>query len=101
MIKSFSSPLAERIFYGDSLTKKERKAVGSLNISKAADRLRQLHTADEKALLTALYLHYHKLHGTARYSIDADSRRSPWRITFCWENEDMKNVELVEIEDTH
>ena len=101
MIKSFSSPLAEKMFYGDSLTKKERMVVGSLNTGKAADRLRQLHTADEKTLLTAPYLHYHKLRGTTRYSIDADSRRSPWRITFCWENEELKNVELVRIEDPH
>lgn len=101
MIKSFSGQLAERIFYDECLTKQDRKAAGELNVSKAASRLRQLHTADEKALLTAPYLHYHKLQGSDRYSVDADSRRSPWRITFSWENDEMKHVELVKIEDTH
>jgi len=101
MIKSFSGKTAEKIFYGDALTKKERKSIGALNTGKAADRLRQLNTADEKSLLTAPYLHYHKLQGTDRYSIDADSRRSPWRITFTWQNDEMQNVELVNIEDTH
>ena len=42
-----------------------------------------------------------KLKGTARHSIDADSRKSQWRITFQWENSQMKNVQLVKIEDTH
>jgi plasmid maintenance system killer protein len=43
----------------------------------------------------------HKLQGTDRYSIDAEARNSKWRITFSWENEEMKDVELVKIEDTH
>lgn len=101
MIKSFSSPITEKIFNGEALTKKERKSIGSLNISKSQKRLAQLHTADQKALLMAPYLHYHKLQGSDFYSIDADARNSQWRITFCWENEEMINVELVKIEDTH
>ena len=101
MIKSFASPVTEKIFLGGKLTKKERKSIGALNVTKASERLVQLHTADEKALLTAPYLHYHKLQGSDLYSIDADARNSKWRITFCWENEEMKDVELVEIENTH
>lgn len=46
-------------------------------------------------------LHYHKLHGEGRYSIDANSRNTKWRITFAWANEELTDVELVEIEDTH
>jgi len=41
------------------------------------------------------------LKGTNRYSIDADSRKSLWRITFEWEDDEMKDVLLVKIEDTH
>jgi len=36
-----------------------------------------------------------------RHSIDANSRRSKWRITFAWKNEQLSDVELVKIEDTH
>ena len=101
MIKSFSSLVTEKIFNGDALTKKERKSIGSLNVIKASERLVLLHTADEKVLMTAPSLRYHSLKGSDLYSIDADARNSKWRITFCWENEEMKNVELVKIEDTH
>jgi plasmid maintenance system killer protein len=52
-------------------------------------------------LLLAPFLHYHKLKGTTLYSIDADSRKFPWRITFHWENAKMKDVPLVKIEDPH
>jgi plasmid maintenance system killer protein len=60
-----------------------------------------LNEANEKSLLLIPALHYHKLKGTTKYSIDADSRKSPWRITFHWEDSEMENVELVRIEDTH
>jgi len=55
MLKSFASPVTEKIFLGGKLTKKERKSIGALNVTKASERLIQLHTADEKALLTAPY----------------------------------------------
>ena len=71
------------------------------NLKKAYERLNTLDEADEKFLLLSPQLHYHRLQGTGRFSIDADSRRSPWRITFAWENDELKNVELVRIEDTH
>jgi len=60
-----------------------------------------LATANEKRLMMAKHLHYHSLHGDARYSIDADSRRSPWRITFLWDGDEMADVLFVKIEDTH
>ena len=60
-----------------------------------------LDAADEKKLLLTPFLHYHKLKGSHRYSIDAASRNSPWRITFEWENSELKNVALVRIQDTH
>ena len=101
MIKSFSNELTRKIYTGETLTKKERKQIGSLKINKAQERLTILNDATENNLLTAPSLHYHSLHGTEKYSIDADSRNSPWRITFQWENEDMVNVECVRIEDTH
>ena len=70
-------------------------------MEKAETRLDQLDSAEEKDLLLAAHLFYHNLKGTKRYSIDADSRKSPWRITFVWEDDEMKDVRLVKIEDTH
>lgn len=101
MIKSFASKTAEKIYLSVPLTKKERKSLGNLDVDKATARLILLHNATEKQLLTAPALHYHKLHGTNRYSIDANSRNSPWRITFSWENDELTNVTLVNLEDTH
>ena len=43
-------------------------------------------TAIVEASPEAVVLHYHKLHGTKRYSIDANARASKWRITFTWAN---------------
>ena len=54
-----------------------------------------------KDLLTLHSLHYHKLHGTGRYSIDANSRNSKWRITFAWVDQALTDVSLVKIDDTH
>jgi hypothetical protein len=54
-----------------------------------------------KDLLTLHSLHYHKLHGTKRYSIDANARASKWRITFAWTNQELTDVSLVKVEDTH
>lgn len=101
MIKSFANSVTEKVFLGEALNKKERKLLGSLNLKKAAERLVLLYIAEEKMLLSSPALHYHKLQGSDRYSIDADARNSKWRITFCWENKEMKDVELVRIEDTH
>lgn len=101
MIKSFADPLAEKLFLGSEITRKEANKLGTLNPVKAFERLAILNEADEKSLLLIPALHYHKLKGTSKYSIDADSRKSPWRITFQWENAEMKNVELVRIEDPH
>jgi plasmid maintenance system killer protein len=86
---------------GGELTRKEANRLGALNPVKAFERLAVLNEADEKALLLIPALHYHKLKGTSKYSIDADSRKSPWRITFQWENSEMNHVELVKVEDTH
>ncbi len=101
MIKSFAGSLTEKIFRGDDLTKKEAKQLGGIRIDKAQERLLILHHSTEKDLLTLHSLHYHKLHGTGRYSIDADSRVSQWRITFAWAGEELADVSLVKIEDTH
>ncbi|MES2982248.1 MAG: type II toxin-antitoxin system RelE/ParE family toxin [Verrucomicrobiota bacterium] len=101
MIKSFADSLTKKIFLHAEVSRKELKLLGTLNTVKASERLAILHAADEKALLLTPALHYHKLKGTNKFSIDADSRKSPWRITFQWENMEMKNVELVKIEDTH
>lgn len=101
MIKSFSDKATKKLFLGESLNQKERRTFGAMNVRKAAERLFLLDSADEKALLTAPALRYHKLHGTDRFSIDADSRKSKWRITFTWENDEATNVCLVKIEDTH
>ena len=101
MIKSFADPLTEKLFLGSEITRKEANKLGTLNPVKAFERLAILNEADEKSLILIPALHYHKLKGTSKYSIDADSRKSPWRITFQWENAEMKNVELVRIEDPH
>jgi len=101
MIKSFADALTEKIFRGDDLTKKEARQLGDIRIDKAQERLLILHHSAEKDLLTLHSLHYHKLHGTGRYSIDANSRNSKWRITFAWADQALTDVSLVKIEDTH
>jgi plasmid maintenance system killer protein len=101
VIKSFADTTRETIFLGGQPSRKDLKKLGGLNIAKAFERLTMLDAADEKRLLLSPSLHYHKLKGSSRYSIDADSRTSPWRIIFQWENDEMKNVQLVTIEDTH
>ena len=101
VIQSFADSTTEKLFLGEELNRKEINRLGSLDAVKAFERLAILNEADEKSLLLMPFLHYHKLKGSARYSIDADSRKSPWRITFRWENAQMKNVQLVKIEDTH
>ncbi len=101
MIRSFADATTEKLFLGEELSRKETNKLGTLNPIKAFERLAILNEADEKSLLRLPALHYHRLKGTPKYSIDADSRKSPWRITFQWENQEMKDVELVRIEDTH
>lgn len=101
VIRSFADTTTEKLFLGEDLSRREANKLGTLNPVKAFERLALLNEADEKSLLLIPALHYHKLKGTPKYSIDADSRKSPWRITFQWENSEMKNVELVNIEDTH
>jgi plasmid maintenance system killer protein len=101
VIRSFSDPTAEKVFLGEKLSRKEEKALGGLKIEKAQERLAILNQATERDLLNLGSLNYHKLHGTGRYSIDADSRKSKWRITFAWSNDELSDVELVKIEDTH
>ena len=93
--------LTEKLFLGAEMSRKEINKLGTLNAVKAFERLAILNEADEKSLMLIPLLHYHKLKGTAKYSIDANSRKSPWRITFQWEDAEMTNVELVRIEDTH
>ncbi len=101
MIKSFSTRVCEKIFLGEALTKKERRSLGELDLGKTKRRLEMLDEATEKDLLLLPSMKYHHLKGTNRYSIDADKRNSPWRITFSWENEEMKDVEFMKIDDTH
>ena len=101
MIKSFSTRVSEKIFLGEALTKKERKSLGELDLEKSKRRLEMLDEATEKDLLLLPSMKYQHLKGSDRYSVDADKRNSPWRITFSWENEEMKDVEFVKIEDTH
>jgi plasmid maintenance system killer protein len=101
VIRSFSDPVAEKIFRGEKLSRKEQNSLGDLRLEKAQERLVILNQAAERDLMNLQSLHYHKLHGEGRYSIDANSRNSKWRITFTWANEELTDVELVEIEDTH
>jgi plasmid maintenance system killer protein len=101
MIKSFADPLTEKIFRGEDLTKKDGSQLGDIRIDKAQERLLILHHSAEKDLLTLHSLDYHKLHGTGRYSIDANSRASKWRITVVWADQELTDVSLVTIEDTH
>ncbi len=101
MILSFADTLTKKLFLGEGMSRREINKLGTLNPVKAFERLAILNEADEKILRLIPALHYHKLLGTSKYSIDADSRKSPWRITFQWKNSEMQNVELVKIEDTH
>lgn len=101
MIVSFADALTEKVFLGETLTRRDIRKLGDLNIDKAQERLVVLSQTAERDLLALTFLHYHKLHGTGRYSIDADSRRSKWRITFAWTGDDHMDVQLVLIEDTH
>jgi plasmid maintenance system killer protein len=101
VILSFADAFTEKIFKGERLTRQEAKALGDLRINKAQERLQLLNAATEKQLLLTPPAHYHALKGTNRYSIDANNRSSKWRITFSWEKDNLSNVELVTIEDTH
>ncbi|MFT5633176.1 MAG: plasmid maintenance system killer protein [Rubritalea sp.] len=100
MIESFSDSLTEKIFNQDDLTRKEIRSLGALNIHKAAERLHLLNKMTEKDLLQTPSLKYHTLNN-GRYSIDADSRKSKWRITFQWDDDELVDVSFVKIEDTH
>lgn len=101
MIRSFADETTAKIFRGDSLTRKEERSLRDLKVKKAYERLLLLNAATEKDLLLYPALHYHSLKGTTRYSIDADSRNSKWRITFAWADQALTDVSLVTIEDTH
>ncbi len=101
MIRSFADSVTEKLFRGDELTRKEMKGLGDLRMEKAQERLAILNQSSERDLLNLRSLSYHKLHGEGRYSIDANSRSSKWRITFAWANEELTDVQLVRIEDTH
>ena len=101
MIASFADSATEKIFLGEELTRKESRKLGGLDVDKAQERLAILNQATERDLLTLPALHYHALRGIKRYSIDASSRQSKWRITFAWKDENLCDVELVKIEDTH
>lgn len=101
VILSFDDKAAEKIFADKTLTQKEMKKLGGLNVKKAESRLQMLNQATEKNLIAAASLYYHSLSGSKRYSIDADVRKSKWRITFTWDDDAKKNVQLVRIEDTH
>lgn len=76
-------------------------ALFSLSVTMYCDDQKLRRRNYEKDLLTLHSLHYHKLHGTGRYSIDANSRNSKWRITFAWADQALTDVSLVKIEDTH
>lgn len=101
MIESFANETTCKLFRGEQLSRKEAKGMGDLNIIRAFERLAILNRSDEKSLLLTPFLHYHRLKGTSLYSIDAESRKSKWRITFAWDNEEKTDVRLVKIENTH
>ena len=100
MIKSFLDNTTEKLFHSHPLTRKEIRKYGSLDLQKALARLDILNKASEKDLLSTPSLHYHTLYN-GRFSIDANSRKSKWRITFRWVDDELKDVSLVKIEDTH
>ncbi len=63
-------------FHGEELDRKEARRFGGLRVEKAQERLLVLEHATEKDLMALHSLHYHKLHGSGKYSIDANSRNS-------------------------
>ena len=100
MIKSFSDKITKKIFNAEKLTRKEINKLGSLNFSKTYARLMILNHSSEKELMSIPSFKYHGI-SKGKYSIDADARNSKWRITFQWDNEELTDVKLVKIEDTH
>ena len=101
MIRSYADKITEKIFKGEELSRKELKKLGELDLAKAQQRLAILNQATEKDLLSLHSLYYHKLKGSDFFSIDADSRKSKWRIVFAWMDETLTDVCLVQIGDTH
>ena len=101
MITSFADRVTEKVFLGEPLTRQEVKRLGELNLNKAQERLAVLNQVSEKDLLTMPFLRYHALSGSERCSIDANSRRSKWRITFAWHEDERVDVQLALIEDPH
>lgn len=101
MIAGFADSVTEKIFLGEELSRKEIGKLGDLDVDKAQERLAILNQTSERNLLALPMLHYHALHGTNRYSINANSRRSKWRIAFTWNEDRRENVEFVQIENTH
>ncbi len=77
VILSFADAATETLFLAGKLSRKDTRRLGGLDLTKASERLTMLDAADEKKLLLTPFLHYHKLKGSHRYSIDAASRNSP------------------------
>jgi hypothetical protein len=61
-------------FLGEPLTRLTFRRFGTLNTIKAIERHTTLNEVDSKSLLLIPPLPYHKLKGTSKYSIAADSR---------------------------
>lgn len=106
MIRSFQCQTTESIFNQKSylLNKKERKRFGDLDTSKAHDRLRILNAIrSESELLLPInkYLYYHAHSGSDTSTIDANKRRSKWRICFEWHSKELGDTMNVSITDPH
>lgn len=106
VIISFSCQSTKKLFDDPeySFSKKERKTYGAIDEEKCHTRLAVLDSvkSEHELLMPAnSLLFYHHLHGTETYTIDANSRKNPWRIAFEWEDKEQGKVKNVRLKDTH
>ena len=106
MITDFACFTTEKIFKNEdyTLTKSERKKIGSIDIFKCHNRLiilNEIATEDELLLPFNSFLFYHNLKGTEDHTIDACSRKNKWRISFQWVSKKEGETKKVKLADTH
>lgn len=99
MIKSFKNQLAEAIFNGEPLTRKQAKEFPPALYAKAR---RQLYLLDAASQIEMLYFppsnHFEALDGKRKGEYSIRIQGSPWRVIFKW---DGANAYDVLIEDYH
>jgi proteic killer suppression protein len=94
MIKSFKNQLAETIFNGDPLSRKQAKEFPQALYEKAFLALAKVQNA---SALEDFYFppsnRFHALQGarSGEYTIDVKNK-TPWRVVFKWDGQDAYDV---------